>query len=240
MSQDIISLGWETPRPALAKRGLIFFTTSMETTQRVIVYIDGYNFYYGIKPHPWNKYYWIDLVALFEQFMRPGQELVAVKYFSARPLDLGKSKRQDAFFQANLENKKFKLILGKYFKKDWRCFKCSNINHSYEEKQSDVNLATQIVADSYQDNCDIAVLVSADSDMVPAIDIAKEAGKKVFIYFPPNHKSSNLRTMAGGRPILLERYESRFRKALLPDRIKLKSGFEIEIPKQWKVYRDGK
>ena len=39
-----------------------------------------------------------------ESFLRPNQELVTVKYFSARPTDVGKRKRQDAFFQANKEN----------------------------------------------------------------------------------------------------------------------------------------
>ncbi len=83
--------------------------------QRVIVYIDGFNFYYGLKKDArWKKYYWLDIVRLFEMFMRPNQELVAVKYFSARVDDLDKSLRQSAFFQANKENPKFKLILGKY------------------------------------------------------------------------------------------------------------------------------
>lgn len=51
--------------------------------QRVIVYIDGFNFYYGLrKDVRWKKYYWLDIVKLFEMFMRPNQELVAVKYFS--------------------------------------------------------------------------------------------------------------------------------------------------------------
>lgn len=137
-----------------------------------------------ISKKPWNKYYWLDIVKLFEQFMLPHQELVAVKYFSARPLgDPDKSLRQNAFFQANLENRKFKLILGKYLKKRLECFKCHNIINTYEEKESDVNLATQIVEDAYKDNCDIIIIVSADSDMIPAIELAREAGKKVFIYF---------------------------------------------------------
>lgn len=86
--------------------------------QRVIVYIDGFNFYYGLrKDVRWKKYYWLDIVKLFEMFMRPNQELVAVKYFSARVDDIDQSLRQSAFFQANKENPKFKLILGKYLKK---------------------------------------------------------------------------------------------------------------------------
>jgi uncharacterized LabA/DUF88 family protein len=111
----------------------------------------------------WKRYYWLDIVKLFESFIRPNQELVAVKYFSARPADILKSKRQDAFFQANKENPKFKLILGKYLKKEVECFGCHRIIRTYEEKETDVRIATQIVADAYQKNCEIAIVVSADS-----------------------------------------------------------------------------
>lgn len=206
--------------------------------QKVIVYIDGFNFYYGLKSPKWKKYYWLDIVKLFESFMRSNQELIAVKYFSARPTDIGKSKRQDAFFQANKENPKFKLILGKYLKKEIECFKCHNIIHTYEEKESDVRIATQIVADAYQKNCDVSIVVSADSDMVPAIELAKEANHRVFIYFPPNQYSNNLATCGSGTILQLQRYEVRFKHALLPETVHLgQSNFDITIPAAWKAYK---
>ena len=87
--------------------------------QRVIVYIDGFNFYYGLrKNRSWRKYYWLDIVKFFESFMRDNQELVAVKYFSAKPDNEDKRRNQNALFQANKENSKFHLILGKYLKKE--------------------------------------------------------------------------------------------------------------------------
>jgi uncharacterized LabA/DUF88 family protein len=156
-----------------------------------------------------------------------------VKYFSARSTDIGKSKRQDAFFQANKENPKFKLILGKYLKKTIECFKCHNIIHTYEEKESDVRFATQIVADAYQKNCDIAIIVSADSDMIPAIELAKEVRLKVFIYFPPNQFSSNLSIMGNSTPLQMQRFESRFKKAVMPNTIQLKNGFTLNKPAEW-------
>lgn len=169
-----------------------------------------------------------------ESFLRPNQELIAVKYFSARPTEVGKRKRQDALFQANKENPKFKLILGKYLKKEIECFKCHNIIHTYEEKESDVRIATQIVADAYQHNCDLAIIVSGDSDMIPAVELAKEAKVRVFIYFPPNQFSSNLALMSSGAPVQMQKYESKFKKALLPDDIKLSCGFDLSIPTEWK------
>jgi hypothetical protein len=175
---------------------------------RVIVYVDGFNFYYGLKSSVrWKKYYWLDIVKLFESFMRPNQELVAVKYFSARTNDLEQSRRQNAFFQANQENPKFHLVLGKYLKKSITCFNCGNIIHTHEEKETDVRIATQIVADAYEKNCDVAIVVSADSDMIPAIEIATQARQRVFVYFPPNQYSSNLASISISHPIHLERYE---------------------------------
>lgn len=86
--------------------------------QKVIVYIDGFNFYYGLKQSPkWRKYYWLDIVKLFETFMRPNQELVAIKYFSARPSNIEQSRRQNAFFQANNENPKISFDIRKIFEK---------------------------------------------------------------------------------------------------------------------------
>ena len=146
--------------------------------------------------------------------------------------------RQNAFFQANRENPKFKLILGKYLKKSITCFKCGNIIHTHEEKETDVRIATQIVADAYQKNCDISIVVSADSDMIPAIELATEARQKVFIYFPPYQYSSNLATMGMGKPIQMKQYESRFKQCILPDVVHLeKADFDLHIPEKWKAFQ---
>lgn len=86
--------------------------------QKVIVYVDGFNFYYGLKQSlKWKKYYWLDVVKLFETFMRPNQELIAVKYFSARPNDIEQSRRQNAFFQANRETHQISFNIRKILKK---------------------------------------------------------------------------------------------------------------------------
>ena len=170
--------------------------------------------------------------------MRPNQDLVAVKYFSARPDNPDKNARQYAFFQANKENPKFQLILGKFLSKNITCRNCGNIIHTYEEKETDVRIATQIVADAYEKICDVAIVVSADSDMIPAVELAQAAGQKVFIYFPPNHYSSNLSSLANGNPVHLSRYESRFRQSLFPDVVHLATqNYDLTIPQKWKSFQ---
>jgi hypothetical protein len=78
-------------------------------TQRVIFYVDGFNFYFGLKSKNWRKYYWLDVVKFFESFLKPHQELIAVKYFSAVQTKTDKADRQDMFFTANKQNQRFHL-----------------------------------------------------------------------------------------------------------------------------------
>ena len=80
--------------------------------------------------------------------MKSDQELAFVKYFSARPENHDKFLRQNSFFQANQENPKFQLILGKYLRKTIKCYNCGYLIQTYEEKESDVRIATQIVDDA--------------------------------------------------------------------------------------------
>ena len=220
------------------RKGAAYFLYMMEK-KKVIVYVDGFNFYYGLKKsRRWKRYYWLDVVSFFEKFLKPNQELVAVKYFSARPDENEASINQWQFFQANKENPKFQLVLGTYLRKSITCRNCGYVIHTHEEKETDVRIATQIVVDAYEHNFDFAIVVSADSDMVPAIEIAKGIGRPVFVYFPPNQHSSNLATMGSGSPIYLQRYESRFRQSIFPDIVHLNScGVDISIPEKWKEYQ---
>ena len=58
--------------------------------QRVTFYIDGFNFYYGLRrtkrnEPQWADYYWIDMVKLCQGFLGEGQEVEKVIYFTASP-----------------------------------------------------------------------------------------------------------------------------------------------------------
>lgn len=221
--------------PANSKGWLFFF--DMEK-QKVIVYVDGFNFYYGLKKDiAWKRYYWLDFVRLFEKFMQKNQALVAVKYFSARPIsNEDKARRQNMLFEANKENPKFKLIMGKYLKKRIVCKRCGFVMNTYEEKESDVRIATQIVNDVKNGECDTAIVVSADSDMIPAIELARSAGGRVYVFFPPNHHSGAIEKMTGVNVVRMQWYETRFKQSLLPDEVVLKkNGFKLTIPEKWKL-----
>lgn len=214
-------------------------SSHQNSKSRVIVYVDGFNLYYGLHAKSqWKKYYWLDFVKLFEQFISSNQELIAVKYFSALVSNVEKKDRQKKLLSANQENPRFQLTLGKYLKKKIKCPNCLTRFKTYEEKETDVRLATQIVSDALQHNCDIAIIVSADSDMIPAVEIAKQAGIIVVIFFPPHHLSSDLASQSSVPPVNLSHYEDRFKKALLPDVVHIsRTNYDLQIPEKWNEYK---
>ena len=63
----------------------------MEKKTRVTFYVDGFNFYFGLRrtrkaDNAWSNTYWINLVKLFDSFLGPDQQLEKVVYFTASPL----------------------------------------------------------------------------------------------------------------------------------------------------------
>ena len=135
----------------------------MSEKQRVIFYVDGFNFYFGLKDKKWKKFYWLDMVKFCSSFVKPHQELIEVNYFSAIPKDSGKHERQDLFFRANFQQEKFRLHLGKYLSKKQKCNACGVKHKVHEEKETDVRIATQMIKDVVQDRCDISILISLPS-----------------------------------------------------------------------------
>lgn len=203
--------------------------------QKVIVYVDGFNFYNGLKSKRWKKYYWLDIVNFFQGFMRSHQELIAVYYFSAIPLgNNGKSDRQDLFFSANKMNPRFRLVLGKYVRKEVPVGNGSVV-HTYEEKETDVRIAVQMISDVVGDKCDVSILVSADSDLIPPIEFIRsyKPNHKVIVYFPPNRSSLDLTNICGIYQ-RLERFEQKFNDNMLPDDVTLHSGYIAKRPNKWK------
>ena len=99
--------------------------------KRVTFYVDGFNFYFGLKRTRksvcgWKRYYWIDIVKLFEGFLGEGQVLERVIYFTASPLSPAKNSRQSAFLNANklINGDRFEIVRGKYYDKQFICPYC--------------------------------------------------------------------------------------------------------------------
>jgi len=212
---------------------------------RVTFYIDGFNFYYGLRnkskaDRNWKRYYWIDLVKFCSEFLDPNQILEKVKYFSAAPLNIGKQRRQSAFFKANklLNTDKFEIVRGKYYKKDVICKICHGVYQIPEEKRTDVNISVQLIGDCALNNTDKLVLITADSDLVPPIEFIKKnfPSKKIKIHFPPMNSSADLLHITRGKVVFLENNKRKFEKSIMSDTVDNKEGTDsATIPPEWKI-----
>lgn len=212
---------------------------------RVTFYVDGFNFYYGLRRKKqlnpcWQRFYWIDLVKLFEQFLGPDQELVKVVYFTASPLDPDKSSRQSAFLNANsiLHPDKFEIVRGKYINKTIICPRCHLAINRPEEKKTDVNLSVRMMGDCSSNATDIVILVSADTDLIPSIDFIQNnyPNKKVKVYFPPSNHSfdiSGYMKTHKSNVVRLEYNEVKFRNAVMEETVCVGSK-KYTIPEKWK------
>lgn len=210
---------------------------SMESLKRrVVVYIDGFNFYFGLKDMEWTRCYWLDFHRYAQALTKKlgNGELVKTKYFTARVSEpLEKRKRQEAFLDALSLNKQIQIIEGNYKESDFNCNNCSFVNYFQKEKQTDVSIAVELIMDAHRDIFDVAILISGDSDLVPAIKAVSEINSKKQITpcFPPKRHSNEIRGLTKG---ILHVTETDLRNCQLPDEIRMPNGYVIKRPQRWK------
>ena len=214
--------------------------------EKVIFFVDGFNFYHGLKKKirtdsDWQKFYWIDFVKLFQQFVGANQFLEKVYYFTAPPPDADKFFRQRLLFKANslINGIKFEVIDGKFFQKTVKCKKCNKSYKIYEEKHTDVNIAIKMIDDCLLGNVDTIALVSADGDLLTPLSLINERfpNIKIRIYFPPANKSDALNNYLKSkkkRAVELGKNKGRFQYSLMPETVS-KDGVTFTIPAKWKT-----
>lgn len=146
----------------------------LRNKSRVSCFIDGFNLYHAIDALNKDYLKWVDYFGLASAFIMPSkEELAAVYYFSALPeWDPPKRERHEAFNDA-IQAKGVQSIIGKFKKKRQRCPHCHETWNGHEEKETDVQIALYMMKSVLQKECDKILLVSADSDFVPAVKMIK-------------------------------------------------------------------
>lgn len=203
---------------------------------RVMAYVDGFNLYFGLKQARFKRYYWLDVAALAGNLLKPGQQLAATHYFSARIRDNGRNaadqKRQSDYLEA-LALQGVQTQFGHYLQKNRVCRSCGATWQDYEEKMTDVNVAIQVLADAFDDTFDVALVISGDSDLTTPIRRVRERfpSKRVIVAFPPGRHSSELKRHAHG---YLTIGEDKLRASQLPDQIVKPDGYVLHRPAHWR------
>lgn len=183
----LCSLRRQSARPP--KGGLCF------SMLKVNVYIDGFNLFYGsLKDSP---YRWLDLESLAAKLVRRDQ-LNRVRYFTAmitaRPGHPNAVLRQQIYLRAIATRPGVSVHLGHFL-----------VSHPVmrllhppppraqvirtEEKGSDVNLATHLLVDAFDQDFEKAIIVSNDSDLCEPIAVVRNKFNLPVEVINPNHPS---------------------------------------------------
>lgn len=209
---------------------------NQQQPRRVIFYIDGFNCYFGLRENGWKCYYWLDYPKLARNLTRKieNSKLVATKYFTSRITSPEEKRIRQKNYHEVLELRgHLQFYWGNYKDHQYDCSGCRRPNFIQNEKQTDVNIAVQMMVDAHQNNFDVAVLISGDSDLVPPIVAIKELfpQKQVLACFPPRRSSKEIRNVTKGQ---IHMHEADFKNSQLPSEIERPDGYIYKVPNYWK------
>ena len=151
---------------------------------KINVYIDSFNLYYGCLKN--TPYKWLDVGKLSSLLAPKAFQVNRIRFFTARVTgvtDPDAPTRQDIFLRAVRTVPNLSIFYGHFLTnkvmmplaerpsagpKFVRVIKT-------EEKGSDVNLASYLLLDAFNKDCEAALIVSNDSDLLEPIRIARRS-----------------------------------------------------------------
>jgi len=147
--------------------------------KRVAIFIDGNNFYFGLrKIYGKNKSLKDFDFEKFAQFLAGEDKVVSIYYYNAlldKENNPKKYKSQKEFFDNLKKIPNFNLVLCKLLKRNIT----GTDKFYYIIKEDDIHMAVDMVENACDDKFDVGILVSGDGDFVPAVRSVKKNGKFV-------------------------------------------------------------
>ncbi len=228
------------------------FALSDGNNLRTIAYIDGFNLYHRkLKGRRWAR--WVNVFSLVESCISSNNIISHVNYYTARvsgQFDQKSPRNQKVYLNALNTIPNLFVHFGKFQISDrWihivpplqvkpepkPPLNAPDVEvvkaYKIEEKGSDVNLASHLLRDGYLDNFEVAVVVSADADLVEPIRIVvEELGKVVVLVSPRDNVPRDLERACSSVKRITN---SRLRKSLLPEKLEGEDGVLIVRPDSW-------
>ena len=199
---------------------------------RYCFYIDGFNVYYALQEKPqYRKYKWLNYRRLAETVVQARDEITGIFYFTAFVVWKPQSVARHEEYIRILRSVGVETVRGRFMRKSIECHLCHKVFRTHEEKQSDVNIALKVLGDAVDDLYDKAVIISADSDLLPVIKSVQKhtPEKEIGVMFPIGHSSFELRQNAAFRRKMPEKL---LRECQFPDEVKVGSVI-IKKPESW-------
>ena len=203
------------------------------------LYIDGFNLYYrALRGTP---YRWLNIGKL-AALLLPEHKIGRIRYFTAevanRPSDPTQAQRQQAYIRALQTIPNLTIHYGHFLAKTkWRPLAQQPESGPQivevldtEEKGSDVNLASYLLMDGFEDQYELAMVISNDSDLqLPVQMVRSKLGKQIGVYDPSRKRSFQLYSAASWyRPLR----KGPLSASLFPDELSDAKG-TVKKPKGW-------
>lgn len=203
--------------------------------KKVTVFVDGFNVFHSMNDdRSLKQYKWLNLHSLAEQMIdKSKEEVTKIYYFSAiYNLDPGKAQRHHIYIKA-LKSIDVEIVLGKFKYKHKTCRKCGSNIPTPEEKKTDVNIAIHLLKAGWQNDCDKVLIISGDTDLIPAIDMFKQLFplKLLSVAFPIKRHNNEIEERVGSEHCRKIK-EQHLSKAQFSDPIKY-HGSELSKPLNW-------
>lgn len=171
--------------------------------KRAGFYIDGFNFYHAVAAARKPKLKWMSYRDLCSKLIQRNEEIAYVKVVTALATHIPLSMVRHRVLLKAWQNEGCEIVLGQFKRKFVHCRTCRQSTEHFEEKESDVNIAIHLLEDCRSGLCDVAYVVSTDSDIAPALRMVKKVYPHIELVTvaPPGRKPSWEHQAAGARPI---------------------------------------
>lgn len=175
--------------PPGPRAGVTFIKGRMRTS----FLIDGFNFYHSIRGLP-RKLRWFNYHAYCCHFMQGNDSLHSITYFTSLAFWLPPQVQRHQIFIEACKAQGIEIVLGKFKEKNGNCSLCRQPITRHEEKATDVNIALYAYRLAAHSIAEKIVLVTGDTDLIPAIKMIKQdyPAVRVEVVFPFNRKTKEL------------------------------------------------
>lgn len=206
---------------------------------RVAVYVDGFNLYYrALKGSPHK---WLDPVKLATSVLGEDDEVVFLRYFTARISpragDPDAPRRQQIYLSAIATLPEVRFHYGRFLSKTKVRPLVARPDQyvevfDTEEKGSDVNLASYLLHDGFRDRYDAALVVSQDTDLCEPMRLARDdLGKTVgLVWLDGKQPGKRLKSVSS---FVRHATPSRLSAAQFPETLLGKNGHLLQRPLEW-------
>jgi uncharacterized LabA/DUF88 family protein len=200
---------------------------------RYCFYVDGFNVYYALQKNPaYHKYKWLNYRKLAESVVYAKDTIAGIFYFTTfvrwHPENVERHKK----YISALRSVGVEIIHGRFLEKSIKCHKCQEYFKTHEEKQTDVNIALKILGDAVDGLYDKAMIISADSDLLPVIKSVQHHApeKEIGVMFPIGRNSFELRQSASFSCKMSEKW---LQNCQFSDEVKIGNTI-ISRPENWR------